>query len=112
MGVRAPIQGGDSGVKVGEGADELKGEEILAEARRAPYLDEFAGCNGDEGAVGTEPDCADGVLEGNAVKDDAAAEVDEESAVVVVDGEDEDGIGGDCEAGDVGGGLAGEGGGG
>ena len=37
-----------------------------------------------------------------------AAEVDEVAAVVVVDGEEDDAVGGGCEAGDVGGGLGGE----
>lgn len=38
-----------------------------------------------------------------------AAEVDEEAAAVVVDGDEEDAVGGDGEAGDVGGGLDWEG---
>ena len=38
----------------------------------------------------------------------ASAEVDEEAAVAVVDGEEEGGVGGDGDAGDVRGGLEGE----
>lgn len=49
------------------------------------------------------------MLEGDAVKEGAAAEVDELAAVSVVDGKEEGAIGGDGDAGDVGGGLDREG---
>lgn len=41
------------------------------------------------------------------MEDDAAAEVYEEGSGGVVDGDEEDGVGGDGDSGDVGGGLAG-----
>lgn len=45
------------------------------------------------------------MLEGDAVEEGAAAEVDEEAAVAVVDGEEEQAVRGDGDTGHVGGGL-------
>lgn len=86
----------------------MEGEEFAAEGGRLPDLEELS-CDGycEEGAVRAEAEGGDGGLEGDAVEDDVAVEVDEEGAGGVVDGDEEDAIGGDCDAGDVGGGLAG-----
>lgn len=80
----------------------MEGEELLAKARRPPDLDELAKADGDKGAVGTEADNADGLLEGHSVEDDAAAQVDEEGAGGVVNSKEEVTVRGDSDAGDVG----------
>jgi hypothetical protein len=90
----------------------VEGEELLAERRGAPDLDDPADGDGDELAVGAEADGGGRALEGDAVEDRAAAEVSVERAALVVGREEEVARGGGGEARDVGGGLEGERGGG
>lgn len=55
VGVRAPVDGGDRSVEVGEGAEEFEGEELAAEGGGAPDLEELSGDgDGEEGAIGAE----------------------------------------------------------
>lgn len=108
-GVRGPVEGGDPRGEAREGAEEVEGEELLAEGGRAPDLDELPDGDGDELAVGAEADGGGGGLEGDAVEDGAAAEVGVERVALLVAGEEEVARGGGGEAGDVGGGLEGEG---
>lgn len=53
-------------------------------------------------AVGAEFNGIDGALEGDTMEHDSAAQVDEEAAAVLVDGEEEDSTGGRRDSGDVG----------
>ena len=68
-------------------------------------MEQFSSANGEQGAVGAEPDCGDGFFKGDTVENDAAGEIDELASVPVVDGEKEISVRRDGDAGNVGGGL-------
>lgn len=87
----------------------MEGEELLAEPRRPPDLHHLPDSHRDELSVGAEADGRRRTLEGDAVKDSAAAEVGVERAAVVIGREEEVARGRDGETGDVGGGLEGQG---
>lgn len=65
-GVRGPVKGGDAGGEAREGAEEVEGEELLAEGGRAPDLDDLSDGDCDELAVGAEAHGGGGALEGDA----------------------------------------------
>ena len=70
-------------------------------------MEEFSGGNCDERAIGGKLDGGDGFFERDAVEDGAVVEIDEEAAVVVVDGEEKEAVGRGGDAVDVCGRLAG-----
>lgn len=69
-------------------------------------MQELPGGDSDEVTVGTKLGGGNGVLEGDAVEDGTAAEVNEEAPVVFVDCEEENAVGRGGDATKVGGGLA------
>jgi hypothetical protein len=80
--LRGPVEGGDAGGEARERAEEVKGEELLVERRRAPDLDDLAHGDSEELAVGAEADGRGRALEGDPVEDRAAVEVGVERAAL------------------------------
>ena len=109
LGVGAPLDRRDLVVEVGERPDELEGEELLLEARRAPYLEELAGGDGDAGPAGAEGHGFHGVLEGDPVEYHLPVEIHEEAPPVSIDDQEEHAVRGGRQAADVRGGLHREG---
>ena len=94
---------------MGKSPNQFERKELLPEPGGPPDLEQFPHRDGDEGSVGAELGGGNRLLEGDAMENGTAAEVDEEAAGVLVDGQEEDAVGGGGDAGNVGGRLEWEG---
>ncbi|KAE7996656.1 hypothetical protein FH972_001361 [Carpinus fangiana] len=88
----APLERRDLVVEVGERPDELEGEELLLEARRAPYLEELVGSDGDAGPAGAKGHGFHGVLEGDLVEDHLPVQIHEKAPLVSIDDQEEQAV--------------------